>query len=184
MGEQYNNTTTAAFLQRLSQGKGMPGSGCAAAFSALMGISILQSVCKITLKKTDYTDSYPQLDKALQLLNQQYYPQLEVLMQQDADAVTDMLKNTITKELTTTPIAISKSCIDVLKTALEVFDNTYQPMLGDSATAIAMINSAINATLFISKANTRKNNTLKSEVERIEEEYLQLKHEVSRRQII
>lgn len=181
MSEQYLHTTTTNFLAQLGRGKGMPGSGCAAAYAALMGISVLQSVCKITLKKVAHTQSRELLNSAYQELTEQHLPALEQLLQQDADAVSAMLNKNYTDALTTTPIAICNHSIASLKIALTIFDNTYRPMLGDSAAALAMIDGTIKATLFISQSNTRQNPKLKAEVEKMAATYLLLQPKIEKR---
>lgn len=178
----YTNRKVGDFLQLIGQGKGMPGSGCAAALSALMGISLLQSACKITLNKENYSKSHKVLADALQLLTNNHLPTLTKLMQQDADAVQAFLKEKkISEELTATPMLICKNSIEALEIGVQVFDNTFAPMLGDSATALSLLDSAANATLFICKQNARQAELPESLIA-VQKRYEAIKIEVDKRQ--
>ena len=179
----YQNLTVKQLLKKLKQGKGMPGSGCAATLSALMGIAILQSVCKISLTKKE-NGNKEALQNALTFLEEQSIPELTVLMQQDADAVETMLQDkNITPELTTTPIDICKECLDALEIGLEIFDSSFTPMLADSATALTLIDSTIRATLFISQENLKgkEQPTLSKRVTMLEKKYIAVKEMVNKR---
>ncbi len=143
-------------LQELGKGKGMPGAVGSTTVSALIGLSILESVCKITIGSKNYVNIH---SKAMVTLNKlhQHQKELKRLAQQDVNAVNSMiLDKKITSELSTTPFEICRICITVLEDSFFLYREAYQRMKGDTITALLMISSAATATLHISKSNLAK----------------------------
>lgn len=161
---------TRELLEKYGKGSHIPGSGSAAALSALFGIEMMKTVCKLTLQKDTYASEHTRMEFILNQLENNYKPQLISLFEQDikvfhnlsmlrverdkaTDAKTrDELQRKALNEqriATEIPIQICEISIEVLNFAVAIFDKGFKSARGDSGVAISNLLSAISGGLFI-----------------------------------
>ncbi len=147
--------TLGDFALDLGKGKGMTGSGSAAAMSSLMGSQLLLSVCKITLSKDSYTEVHEWVSKQIPFLDHSC-DTLSVLMEKDVEAVAAFLKhNKPSADMLEAPLGIGVESIKVLPIGIELYHKGYRIMKGDTATALALLRAGASATMFIVKENLK-----------------------------
>lgn len=157
-------------LEEFGKGSHIPGSGSAAALSALLGIEMMKTVCKLTLQKPQYEKEHTQIQVILEQLERKYKPQILQLFNQDIEVFhrvstyrreRDKAKNTkIHEELrkkaldelriaTEIPIQICQICFELIEIAISIFDKGFKSARGDSGVAISNLLSAICGGLFV-----------------------------------
>lgn len=73
-------------LEKFGAGKPVPGSGSAAAFSALLAIEMMRTVCKVTIKKDEYKIIRHLLDSFQSELENTFKPRVIELFEKDIKA--------------------------------------------------------------------------------------------------
>lgn len=161
---------TKELLEKYGKGNHIPGSGSAAALSALFGIEMMKTVCKLTLQKDTYKNEHTRMQYILKQLENKYKPQLISLFEQDIkvfhnlsmlrierDKSTDakrkdeLQRKALNEQRTATeiPLQICETSFEILGLAIAVFDKGFKSARGDSGVAISNLLSAISGGLFI-----------------------------------
>lgn len=157
-------------LEEFGKGSHIPGSGCAAALSALLGIEMMKTVCKLTLQKPQYGKEHTQIQIVLEQLEKKCKPEILRLFNQDIEVfhrvstyriARDKAKNTKNHEefrrkaldelriATEIPIQICQICFELIEIAISIFDKGFKSARGDSGVAISNLLSAICGGLFV-----------------------------------
>lgn len=157
-------------LEEFGKGSHIPGSGSAAALSALLGIEMMKTVCKLTLQKPQYEKEHTQIKVILEQLEKKYKPEILQLFNKDIEAFhrvstyrkeRDKAKNTKNYEelrkkaldelrvATEIPIQICQICFELIEIAISIFDKGFKSARGDSGVAISNLLSAICGGLFV-----------------------------------
>lgn len=168
-------------LEKFGEGKHIPGSGSAAAFSGMLAVELLITVCKLTLKRKEekYTSVAKEFELLLDQLTTIYKQNLIKLFHQDilifngvsqtwrerdaAKVANDerefrrlsRLANDKLKEATEIPLEIAKTCLGLIDLAFSIFERGFQSARGDSGVAISNLLSAISGALFVTLVNIR-----------------------------
>lgn len=161
---------TTELLEEFGKGSHIPGSGSAAALSALLGIEMMKTVCKLTLRKPLYEKEHTQINVILEQLEKKYKPEILRLFNQDIEVFhrvstyrreRDKAKNTKKHEelrkraldelrvATEIPIQICQICFELIEIAISIFDKGFKSARGDSGVAISNLLSAISGGLFV-----------------------------------
>ena len=161
---------TRELLERYGKGSHIPGSGSAAALSALFGIEMMKTVCKLTLQKEKYKNEHTRMQFILDQLENKYKPQLLSLFEQDIkvfhnlsmlrierDNTSDvkrrdeLQRKALNEQRTATeiPIQICDTSLELLGFAVAIFDKGFKSARGDSGVAISNLLSSISGGLFI-----------------------------------
>ncbi|HEY9177181.1 MAG TPA: cyclodeaminase/cyclohydrolase family protein [Flavipsychrobacter sp.] len=156
-------------LEVFSKGIGMPGSGCVAAFSALSGVHLLVSVCKLTTTKERYKDVHEEIARIQAELENTYIPRLAAIVDEDAAAVKEMLRYRILrdketdeakqeeyrqqateqlKRATATMMDLCSTCLDIVPMVLEVYDVGLKSARGDTAVVFSNLLSGAASGLY------------------------------------
>jgi len=170
VGKDYLALPARELLEEYGAGKHVPGSGSAAALSALIAVELIRTVCKLTLKKPKYKQSHGRLDYIQNRVEKEFKPRLIELFKQDIEAFnrvsvyrthrdkadnpnekrrlnTESLKEQ--KQATEIPLEICKLSLELLPLALAVFEEGFKSARGDSGVAVSNLLSAISGGLFI-----------------------------------
>lgn len=146
-------TSLLDFTRSLGQGKGMKGSGSAAALSGIMGLQLILSVCKITASKADDEQIQERLHSIIQYC-EGCIENLTALLQEDVDAVSAFLK---TKNADIALLDVPMQMIEVMVSAvpfgLEVMNIGYKVMRGDTATALSLLQAGVKSSIYIANEN-------------------------------
>lgn len=163
-------------LEVFSKGIGMPGSGCVAAFSALSGVHLLVSVCKLTTTKDRYKDVHEEIARIQAELENTYIPRLTTVIDEDAAAVKEMLRYRILrdketdeakqqeyrqqameqlKRATDTMMELCSTCLDIVPMALEVYDIGLKSAKGDTAVVLSHLLSGAASGLYTVLINVK-----------------------------
>lgn len=180
MKKNYLKLPADELLEKFGEGNHVPGSGSAAAFSGLLGIELMRTVCKLTLKREE--DKYIQVRREFTIILEQIDSiklTLIDLFQKDADIFNDVSKyrvlrdrakknnnekderkfaklaNDKLKEATEIPLEISQTCLNLIDYGFTIFDKGFQSARGDSGVAISNLLSAISGSLFVTLLNIR-----------------------------
>ncbi|MFV5694010.1 cyclodeaminase/cyclohydrolase family protein [Flavobacterium sp. LB3P122] len=196
--QKYLELPTSELLDLFGQGSHIPGSGSAAALSALIAIELLKTVCILTRTKETYSNVHIQMDYIKEELITVYKPKLIELFYKDSKEfarvselrmLRDNEQNQKQKEkygreaidqlriATEIPIEMCNTCIKLMEFALSIFDNGYKATRGDAGVAISNLLAGISGTLFVILLNikvSRKSNW--TETKRKEAEELALKY--------
>lgn len=174
----YLDLPTAQLLEKFGEGRHIPGSGSATALSGLLAISLMQTVCKLTIKRDEakYVGKREEFNAILNDLTENYKPKLIELFRKDIDVFDNVSKlrverdGTVDKkekeklqrlekekleEATLIPIEIGKTCLNLTKYAFSIFDNGFQSARGDSGVAISNLLAAISGALFVTLINLK-----------------------------
>lgn len=168
--KDYLALPTKELLEEYGKGSHVPGSGSAAALSTLLAIEMMKTVCKITLKKPNYKNIHKYLEPFLTELETRFKPQLLELFKKDIEVFHRVIfyKNRKNKEpdeikrkeywikeldklkeATEIPMQICQICLELLESAVAIFDRGYNKVRGDSGVAISSLLSAASGSLFI-----------------------------------
>src|SRR5215831_15595393 len=150
-------------LNKFGAGSHKPGSGSAAALSAMVSAKMIITVIDLTKGRGTYSEHAPDLLKISELINTTYYPRLVELFQKDSDEFDrvinlrrqrDRESDPVTKNATILtldkamriateiPLTIAELSLDLGNFAIEVFDHGFKAVRGDSGVGL---NSAISA---------------------------------------
>lgn len=166
----YLSHPTIELLEEYGGGRHIPGSGSAAALSGLIGLELLKTVCKLTIRRPQYQKFHEQMKFILQRLEFEYKPRLIKLFNEDIktfDTVSKLRKARdgapnekekerlnrealdVQKEATYIPLNISKTCLEIIQFAITIFDKGFKSARGDSGVAISNLLAAISGALFV-----------------------------------
>ena len=180
MEQNYLKLPADQLLEKFGEGSHVPGSGSAAAFSGLLGVELMRTVCKLTLKREE--DKYIQIRREFTIILEQVDKvklTLVELFQKDASIFNDVSKfrvlrneakesknekeerkyaklaNDKLKEATEIPLEIARVCLNLIDYGFTIFDKGFQSARGDSGVAISNLLSAISGSLFVTLLNIR-----------------------------
>jgi len=161
-------------LNKFGAGSHKPGSGSAAALSAMVSAKMVITVIDLTKEKGTYGKYVPDLLKISELIETDYYPELVDLFQRDSDEFDKVIKlrrqrnaemDQATKKLiviqlekvmrtaTEIPMRIAELSLDIGKFAIEVFDHGFKAVRGDSGVGLNSAISAVSGCLYIIDLN-------------------------------
>jgi len=170
LGKDYLALPTLELLEEYGAGSHVPGSGSAAALSALIAVELITTVCKLTLKKPAYKKSHRRMEYIQRRVERKFKPRLIELFKQDIEAFNkvsvyrtrrdnsdnpDERRQLDAKSLkeqrqaTEIPLEICKLSLELLPLALAIFEEGFKSARGDSGVAISNLLSAISGGLFI-----------------------------------
>ena len=178
---------TNELLEKFGQGRHIPGSGSAAAFSGLLAVELMKTVCKLTIsrKEEKYVILRREFTIILELLEKETKPKLIELFQNDIKVFNELsqlrihrdeakqlkdkkkemrfarLANNKLKEATEIPLEIAKTCLGTVDYAFTIFEKGFQSARGDSGVAISNLLSAVSGSLFVTLINIRTGKTSK-----------------------
>jgi methenyltetrahydrofolate cyclohydrolase len=173
---RYLELPTTELLDKFGKGSHIPGSGSAAALSALIAVELLKTVCLLTRTKESYSDVHSQMDYIRQQLEQEYKPKLIDLFYKDSiefgkvsekRMLRDLEKDLKLKEkygreaaeqlrlATEIPIELCNTCFKLMDLAIAIFDNGYRATRGDAGVAISNLLAGISGTLFVVLLNIK-----------------------------
>lgn len=163
-------------LEAYGAGSHIPGSGSAAALSALLAIELLATVCKLTLQKPRYSKVHKEFRVILDTLETEHKSKVRSLFAEDIASFNAVSKNRILRdgavtkkdrdrydrmalqnqrEATRIPLELGRTALSILPIALTVFDNGFKGARGDSGVAISNLLSAVSGTLYIVLLNLK-----------------------------
>lgn len=163
-------------FDELGKGKGMPGSGCVSLISAISGLQLLMSVCKLTLAKDKYEHVHEELSKIVSDLDEDYLPKLTRLCDEDVaivhelfrirglrDKETDEAKKEEYKKqalaqlrkATESVADICGTCLDIIPGALFVYDKGLKSAKGDAAVVICNLLATVAGALYMTLFNIK-----------------------------
>lgn len=172
----YLELPTSELLDLFGKGSHIPGSGSAAALSALIAIELLKTVCILTRTKEKYSNVHFQMDYIKDELVNIYKPKLIDLFYRDSKEfarvselrtlrdteIDEKKKDKLGREAieqlriaTEIPIEMCNTCIKLMEFALSIFDNGYKATRGDAGVAISNLLAGISGTLFVVLLNIK-----------------------------
>jgi methenyltetrahydrofolate cyclohydrolase len=194
---KYLELPTTDLLEKFGKGSHTPGSGSAAALSALIAVELLRTVCILTKKKEAYLAVHDQMDYIQKELEAVFKPKLMELFYKDSEefgkvslkrTLRDLEKNDKLKErygreaaeqlriATEIPIELCNTCFKLMDFALSIFDHGYKATRGDAGVAISNLLAGISGTLFVILLNIKvARKSAWTEAKRKEAEELALK---------
>jgi methenyltetrahydrofolate cyclohydrolase len=161
---------TKDLLEKYGKGSHIPGSGSAAALTALLGIEMMKTVCKLTLQKSTYRKEHIQMEFILTQLESKYKPKLIALFEEDIKVFhsismlrierdntkepkrkEELNRKALNEQRTATeiPIQICEISLEILGLAIAIFDRGFKSARGDSGVAISNLLSSVSGGLFI-----------------------------------
>lgn len=161
-------------LEELGKGKGMPGSGCVSAFTAISGTQLLLSVCKLTVEKEKYVAVHDEIMKIKEELEDEFIPKLMDICGNDISIVEKMfhvrhlrdveedkgkkeeykLSAAANLRMATESVAdLCGTCIDIIPRALFVYDKGLVTAKGDTAVVISNLIAAVSGALYMTVIN-------------------------------
>lgn len=170
VGKDYLALPARELLEEYGAGKHVPGSGSAAALSALIAVELITTVCKLTLKKPKYKQSHRRMEYIQSRIEKEFKPRLVELFKQDIQAFNKVsIYRTLRdnsdnsnerrrldakslkeqKQATEIPMEICTLSLELLPLALAVFEEGFKSARGDSGVAVSNLLSAISGGLFI-----------------------------------
>lgn len=170
MSDKLSILSTRDLLNEYSKGKGMPGSGCISVLSAMSGVSLLISVCKLTLAKEQYSAVHDEMAKVKSELEEEYLPKLNDLYNSDETLVKEMVSLRLQRDyeeneqkkkeyenaamyklrMATESVAdICGTCLEIVPSALFIYDHGLLSARGDSAVAMSNLLSTISGNLYM-----------------------------------
>ena len=208
---KYLELPTTELLDKFGQGSHIPGSGSAAALSALIAIELLKTVCILTKSKETYSAVHEQIDYIKDQLENVYKPKLIDLFYRDSTefgkvsekrTLRDLEKDERLKDkygreaaeqlrlATEIPIEMCNICFKLIELAFSIFDNGYKATRGDAGVAISNLLAGISGTLFVVLLNikvARKSNwtkTKRKEAEGLAEKFIKIQRDAFSRVVI
>lgn len=176
----YLSLPTNELLEKFGEGSHVPGSGSAAAFSGLLGVELMKTVCKLTLTRQE--DKYVKVHREIKIILERVEEtkvELVSLFQEDANCFhrvsslrveRDKAKNSgdkkladkyarqeneLMKEATEIPLKIARTCLGLIDYGFAIFERGFQSARGDSGVAISNLLSAISGSLFVTLLNIK-----------------------------
>ncbi|NOQ75432.1 MAG: hypothetical protein GQ574_25705 [Crocinitomix sp.] len=180
----YLKLPTYELLEKFGEGSHVPGSGSAAAFSGLLGVELMKTVCKLTISRTE--DKYVKVRREFEIILEQVEKakiELIELFQEDAECFNQVsqyrfkrdaakknkddkevskfkkIENDLMKEATEIPLKIARTCLSITDYGFIIFDKGFQSARGDSGVAISNLLSAISGSLFVTLLNIKTRRT-------------------------
>ena len=168
--DNYLDKSARKLLKEFGEGSHIPGSGSANALSALVAIGMMETVCKITLRKKKFENIHKYFQLFQEELSIKFEPLLEQLFQKDIEVFDQVLnfrtsKHNATKEsereyslnkelnelrlATEIQIQICEICLELFDSATAIFDRGFNAVRGDSGVAISGLLSASFGSLFV-----------------------------------
>jgi formiminotetrahydrofolate cyclodeaminase len=188
---------TNELLEKFGQGRHIPGSGSAAAFSGLLAVELMKTVCKLTISRSEdkYVAVRREFTIILELLETETKPKLIRLFQKDITVFNGVsqyrtardqakknqdereerrfsrLETEKLKEATEIPLEIAQTCLSVVDYAFTIFDRGFQSAKGDSGVAISNLLSAVSGSLFVTLINIKTAKSKKTQwIEKLRED--------------
>lgn len=173
---EYLELPTKLLLEKFGEGKHIPGSGSAAALSGLLACELIKTVCKLTLRKIEYSNVHNALQYIQEQVETIYQPRILKYFNDDIEVFDQVSKlrkkrdkenNEVKKrkigrqatdklkEATELPLEVCKTCLKVLDFAFSIFDTGFKSARGDSGVAISNLLSASSGSLFITFLNLK-----------------------------
>jgi methenyltetrahydrofolate cyclohydrolase len=202
---KYLELPTTELLDKFGKGGHIPGSGSAAALSALISVELLKTVCILTISKSTYSEVHSQMEYIKEQLEQVFKPKLIDLFYKDSiefgnvsqlRTLRDLEKDTKQKEkygreaaeqlriATEIPIEMCNTCFKIMEFAISIFDNGYKATRGDAGVAISNLLAGISGTLFVVLLNIKVarrsawTDSKRKEAEALTEKYIKTQREV------
>ncbi len=173
---KYLELPTTELLDKFGKGSHIPGSGSAAALSALIAVELLKTVCILTKTKESYSGVHSQMDFIKEQLEQEYKAKLIDLFYRDSIEFGKVSEKRMLRDIekdekqrekygreaaeqlriaTEIPIEICNTCFKLMEFALSIFDNGYKATRGDAGVAISNLLAGISGTLFVVLLNIK-----------------------------
>jgi len=161
-------------LEKFGAGSHKPGSGSAAALSAMISAKMIITVIDLTKDKPAYAKYVPDLLKISELIENGYFPELVELFQKDSDEFDRVIKlrrrrdgaedpasrkaimgalERAMRTATEIPMRIAELSLDLGDFAIEVFDHGFKAVRGDSGVGLNSAMCAISGCLYIIDLN-------------------------------
>lgn len=168
--KQYLELPAVKFLEAFGHGNHIPGSGSAAAFSALMAIELMKTVLKLSISKEGYRQYRDEFQKMLIDIESDTKPKFIKYFNDDIQVFhkvsyhrrlrdkskTDenkdkhtRLANDKLREATDIPLDLCQTSLEQMNNAFSLFDNGFKGARGDSGVAISNLLSAAQGSLFV-----------------------------------
>lgn len=176
----YLSLPTNVLLEKFGEGSHVPGSGSAAAFSGLLGVELMKTVCKLTLTRQE--EKYVKIHLEIKLILEKVLDSkvdLIKLFEEDARCFNkvsllrverDKAKEAGDKKLadkisrqeneqmkiaTEIPLKIARTCLGLIDFGFTIFEKGFQSARGDSGVAISNLLSAVSGSLFVTLLNIK-----------------------------
>lgn len=172
---------TNELLEKFGQGRHIPGSGSAAAFSGLLAIELMKTVCKLTINRKEdrYVAVRREFTIILEMLENESKPKLIELFNNDITTFNEVSQYRIQrdkakaendereqrrmsrlvadrlKDATEIPLDIARECLALIDYGFTIFDRGFQSARGDSGVAISNLLSAVSGGLFVTLINIK-----------------------------
>ena len=163
-------------LNEFGKGIGMPGSGSVAVISAMSGVQMLISVCKLTIGKERYAAVHSEMAEIQKELERVYLPRLEKILYADAATVKEMLRYRILRDKETEPakkqeykqlayaqlekatdtmIDLCSVCLEIIPMALHAYEIGLKSARGDSGVVLSNLLSGASSGLYMTLINIK-----------------------------
>lgn len=163
-------------LSEFGKGIGMTGSGAVTILSAMGGVQLLVSVCKLTCGKERYRQHHEEVTTIQQKLEEEYLPLLNKIMADELDIVQTMLRNRIKRDketdaakkqeykdlasvhleqATDSMLTFCKTCLDIIPMALHIYNTGVKSAKGESGVALSNLLSGASSGLFTALLNIK-----------------------------
>lgn len=174
-----DSITARAYLEKVGKGKHVPGSGSAAAFTAMLSASLIKTVtdiCNSEKYREKFADVLPSINRNVDRIKEHIFPELEELhyidSQQFDEVISarnarDMAQNLVDKRIaigckidsmkaaTETPLKIGGFALELCGYADEIFKDGFQAARGDSALALNCALAALSGCISIIDLNLK-----------------------------
>ena len=177
MIDKILDPSTEKLLNAFGAGRHKPGAGSAAALQGMLSAKLILTVIELSgeeKRKKYYESIYPQLNEMSAAINDQIYPRLETLFQQDSEQFHAAIEfrnardnepkvkfrkqlaqqaKDVLKFAVDTPMEIANSCIILADYATFLFNNGFTTARGDSGVGLHSLISVIPGCLSIINLN-------------------------------
>jgi formiminotetrahydrofolate cyclodeaminase/Zn-dependent peptidase ImmA (M78 family) len=209
MSEPLIGLTAKELLEKFGKGSHKPGSGSAVALQGMLSAQMIKTVIDLTIGKKEFKDRIESFRSIKSEIEQKIYPELSRLLEDDSTQFNKVIvarrarnkakdieekakfENENLEEMkiaTEMPILVAKHCLRLAECAIEVFDNGFQAVRGDSSVGINGSLSAVGGALSIVNLNLSSYNRNKwtekilQEAEDLDKRYNELLAEAADRQ--
>lgn len=167
----YLELKTSELLDAFGKGNHIPGSGSAAALSALISIELMKTVLQLSLSKDGYKGKWEEFNFILNTIIEDFKPKLIDLFNRDSKEFhkvsylrrlrdkaeigskdREKYRREAVEQLrvaTDIPIEVCEISFKLLNYGLPLLDNGFRGAKGDSGVAISNLLSAISGSLFV-----------------------------------
>ncbi len=168
---QLASMTLKGFIGELSSSSPAPGGGSVAALSGSLGASLLEMVCRLTVGKEKYRESWDEMEK-VQTVIIPIKKRLLELVDEDTEAFTDVMKafrmpketdeeKTIRsdmiqvgyKKAISTPLETAENCLEVMESAIPVSLLGNPNSITDAAVGAEMAASGLDGAVLNVRIN-------------------------------